>query len=136
MIRFIVGPHGRLFVAAVAFSFVINLAMLAPSLYMLQVFDRVFASQSELTLLALTLVMLYLFIVMTFAEWSRSRLLVRTGVKLDTQLDSRVFNASFESYLRQPGANPTQPFSDLTNIRQFLTGMGLFALLDAPWTPI
>jgi len=126
----------REFLVCLIFTMVINLLMLTPTLYMLQVFDRVFASQSELTLLALTLVMLYLFIVMTFAEWSRSRLLVRTGVKLDTQLDSRVFNASFESNLSRPGANPTQPFSDLTNIRQFLTGTGLFALLDAPWTPI
>ena len=46
MIQFIVGPHGRLFVAAVAFSFVINLAMLAPSVYMLQVFDRVLSTRS------------------------------------------------------------------------------------------
>jgi ATP-binding cassette subfamily C exporter for protease/lipase len=118
------------------FTLVINLLMLTPTLYMLQVTDRVFASRSELTLLALTLFMLLLFLVMTFAEWSRARLLVRTGVKLDLQLDSRVFNASFESYLGQVGVHPTQPFSDLTQIRQFLTGTGLFALLDVPWTPI
>ena len=126
----------REFFVCLIFTMVTNVLMLAPTLYMLQVFDRVLVSQSGVTLLALTLVMLFLFSVMAFAEWSRSRLLVRTGVKLDTHLDSRVFNASFAAHLGMLGANPTQPFADLTNIRQFLTGTGLFALLDAPWAPI
>ena len=126
----------REFAVCLVFTMVVNILMLTPTLYMLQVFDRVFISRSELTLIALTLVMMFLFAVMAFAEWSRSRLLVRTGVKLDTQLNSRVFNASFEAYLNKLGANPTQPFADLTNIRQFLTGYGLFAFLDAPWAPI
>lgn len=115
---------------------VANLLMLTPTLYMLQVFDRVLISRSELTLLALTLIMLFLFGVMAFAEWARSRLLVRTGVRLDERLNSRVFNASFEAALNQGGRPPTQSFSDLTNIRQFLTGNGIFAFFDAPWTPI
>jgi len=126
----------REFVVCVIFTMVVNILMLTPTLYMLQVFDRVMLSQSDLTLLVLTLVMLFFFAVMSFSEWSRSRLLVRTGVKLDEQLNSRVFNASFEAYLNRSGANSTQPFSDLTNLRQFLTGQGLFAFLDAPWTPI
>ena len=126
----------REFIVCLIFTMVTNILMLTPTLYMLQVFDRVFVSQSGVSLLALTLVMLFLFAVMAFAEWSRSRLLVRTGVKLDKHLDSRVFNASFASHLGMLGANPTQPFADLTNIRQFLTGTGLFALLDVPWTPI
>ncbi len=124
------------FIVCLIFTMVVNILMLTPTLYMLQVFDRVFVSQSELTLIALSLVMMFLFAVMAFAEWSRSRLLVRTGVKLDAKLNSRVFNASFEAYLAKFGVNPTQPFADLTNIRQFLTGYGLFAFLDAPWTPI
>ena len=126
----------REFAVCLVFTMVVNILMLTPTLYMMQVFDRVFVSQSELTLLALTLVMMFLFAIMAFAEWSRSRLLVRTGIKLDNYLNSRVFNASFEAYLSKLGANPTQPFADLTNIRQFLTGYGLFAFLDAPWTPI
>lgn len=126
----------REFAVCVIFTMVVNILMLTPTLYMLQVFDRVMLSQSELTLAVLTLVMLFFFAVMAFSEWSRSRLLVRTGVKLDEQLNSRVFNASFEAYLNQSGVNSAQPFSDLTNLRQFLTGYGLFAFLDAPWTPI
>ncbi|OFZ85646.1 MAG: peptidase [Betaproteobacteria bacterium RBG_16_64_18] len=126
----------REFAVCVIFTMVVNILMLTPTLYMLQVFDRVLLSQSELTLAVLTLVMLFFFAVMAFSEWSRARLLVRTGVKLDEQLNSRVFNASFEAQLNRSGVNSAQPFSDLTNLRQFLTGQGLFAFLDAPWTPI
>lgn len=126
----------REFAVCVVFSAVINLLMLTPTLYMLQLFDRVMISQSILTLAAMTLVMLFFFAVMSFSEWSRSRLLVRLGVRLDEELNTRVFNASFESQLRQPGGNPAQAFSDLTNLRQFMTGNGLFAFMDAPWTPI
>ena len=126
----------REFGVCVIFTVVVNILMLTPTLYMLQVFDRVMLSASEFTLMALTLVMLFFFAVMAFSEWSRSRLLVRTGVKLDEKLNSRIFNASFESYLNQLGRSPAQAFSDLTNVRQFLTGQGLFAFMDAPWTPI
>lgn len=126
----------REFAVVMIFSMVVNVLMLTPTLYMLQVFDRVMVSMNELTLVALTLIMLFLFAVMGFAEWSRSRLLVRAGVRLDQELNSRVFNASFEAYLNQLEHNPVQAFSDLTNVRQFLTGNGVFAFMDAPWIPI
>jgi len=126
----------REFAICVIFTMVVNILMLTPTLYMMQVFDRVMLSRSEFTLAALTLVMLFFFAVMAFSEWARSRLLVRTGVKLDEHLNTRIFNASFESQLNQLGRNPTQAFSDLTNVRQFMTGQGLFAFMDAPWTPI
>lgn len=126
----------REFIWVGIFSMIINLLMLSPTLYMLQVFDRVLASQSELTLLFLTIIVILLFCMMAFAEWLRSRLLVRTGVKLDRQLNTRIFNASFEAYLRRAHQNPTEAFSNLTNVRQFLTGNGIIALFDAPWTPI
>jgi ATP-binding cassette subfamily C exporter for protease/lipase len=77
-----------------------------------------------------------LFGVMGFAEWMRSRLLVGTGVRLDKQLSTKVFNASFESHLSETGAKATRAFGDLIQIRQFLTGNGIFAFFDAPWVPI
>ncbi len=126
----------REFMVVGLFSMVANLLMLTPTLYMLQVFDRVMVSQSGLTLLALSLIALFLFAVMAFAEWARARLLVRAGVRLDEELNSRVFNANFEAALNQAGRNPIQAFGDLTNLRQFLTGNGIFAFFDAPWTPI
>ncbi|MBY0410804.1 MAG: type I secretion system permease/ATPase, partial [Burkholderiaceae bacterium] len=118
------------------FSMVANVLMLAPTLYMLQVYDRVLMSRSELTLLAMSLITLFLFAVMAFSEWMRSRVLVRAGVRLDAALGTRVFNASFESYLSQSSAGPTRSFGDLIQIRQFLTGNGIFAFFDAPWAPI
>ncbi len=126
----------REFVLVGLFSLVANLLMLAPTLYMLQVFDRVLASQSELTLVAISLLTLCLFAVMAFAEWMRSRLLVHTGVRLDKQLSTQVFNASFEANLSHSGNAAARSFSDLIQIRQFLTGNGIFAFFDAPWAPI
>jgi ATP-binding cassette subfamily C exporter for protease/lipase len=118
------------------FSLVANLMMLAPTLYMLQVFDRVLTSRSELTLVVLSLVALFFFAAMAFAEWSRSRVLVRVGVRMNDLLSVRVFRASFDAHLRRPGLQPARPLSDLTELRQFLTGTGTIAFFDAPWTPI
>ena len=126
----------REFIVVGLFSLVVNILMLTPTLYMLYVFDRVMASQSGLTLIAVSLITVFLFAIMAFAEWIRSRLLVRVGVRLDEQLNTRVFNASFEAALVQAGYNPTQAFTELVQIRQFLTGNGVFAFFDAPWTPI
>jgi ATP-binding cassette subfamily C exporter for protease/lipase len=126
----------REFIIVGIYSMVANVLMLAPTLYMLQVYDRVLASQSELTLVAMSLLTLFLFAIMGFAEWMRSRLLVGTGVRLDQQLSTQVFNASFEAHLSQSGANPSRAFGDLIQVRQFLTGNGIFAFFDAPWTPI
>ena len=118
------------------FSLVANLLMLTPTLYMLQVFDRVMLSQSEVTLIAVTLVMILFTVVMAIAEWVRSRLLVRAGVRFDQALNARVFDASFSAHLSQDGGSATRSFSDLTNLRQFLTGNGIFTFFDLPWMPI
>jgi len=119
-----------------AFSMLANVLMLSPTLYMLQVYDRVLTSQSELTLVVMSLLTLLLFVVMGFAEWMRSRVLIGAGVRLDDALSTQVFNASFEAHLSQAGTSPSRAFGDLIQIRQFLTGNGIFAFFDAPWTPI
>lgn len=118
------------------FSFFANVLLLTPTLYMMQVFDRVMASGSEYTLAALTLLMVLFFAVMAFAEWVRSRLLVRAGARFDQALNTHVFHASFETSLAGNSRNQLQAFNDLTNLRQFLSGNGVFALVDTPWTPV
>lgn len=118
------------------FSMLANLLLLSPTLYMLQVFDRVMASRNELTLLLMSLITLFLFVVLAFTEWMRSRVLVHSGVRLDHLLGTRVFEASFEARLARLGAGAPRAFGDLLQLRQFLTGNGIFALFDAPWTPI
>ncbi len=118
------------------FSAIINLLMLAPSLYMLQVYDRVLQSQNEITLLMLSLLVLGAFAFMSALEFVRSFVLIRVGAKLDMQMNKRIYTAAFEQNLKKGGGNPGQALQDLTQIRQFLTGNGLFAFFDAPWFPI
>ena len=113
-----------------------NVLMLTPTIYMLQLYGRVLKSGSELTLLMVTIFLVLFYGVMTVAEWLRSRILVRAGVRLDENLNALVFTASFEAYLKRARQNAGEAFADLTNIRQFLTGSGIIAFFDTPWTPL
>jgi ATP-binding cassette subfamily C exporter for protease/lipase len=124
------------FMVAGIFSLVTNLLLLTPTIYMLQVYDRVMLSQSMGTLTAVSLICLFFFGVLTFAEWSRSKLLVISGVRLDELLSKRLFHASYEAYLNPEVTNPLRSFNDLTDLRQFLTGNGVLAFFDTPWAPI
>ncbi|AOE60757.1 type I secretion system permease/ATPase [Pseudomonas corrugata] len=125
------------FLAVGFFSFFVNLLMLVPSFYMLQVYDRAVGSASLSTLLMLTLIMLLLMTTMGGLEWVRSRIMVRVSTRLDSLLGQRLFDASFKQALTTCGMNASaQPLSDLSGLRQFLTGNGLFAFFDAPWIPI
>jgi ATP-binding cassette subfamily C exporter for protease/lipase len=126
----------REFWTAGFFSFVANSLLLTPTLYMLQLYDRVMVSGSELTLVAVSLITLFLFALMALAEWGRSRLLIQAGVRLDKLVSARVFDASFAASLNQAVKNPARVFGDFTQIRQFLTGSGILTLFDVPWTLI
>jgi ATP-binding cassette subfamily C exporter for protease/lipase len=119
-----------------AFSAISNLLMLVPSLYMLQVYDRVLGSRSETTLMMLTIMMLVAYMLMSGLELIRSFVLIRVGAKFDMQLNKRVYTAAFEQNLKRASGNAGQSLSDLTSVRQFLTGSALFAFFDAPWFPI
>lgn len=118
------------------FSAVINMLMLMPAIYMLQLYDSVLTSRNETTLLMLTLIMLGAYIFMGALEYIRSFVLIRVGAQLDMKLNKRVYTAAFEESLRQGDSNAGQALKDLTNLRQFLTGNSLFAFFDAPWFPI
>jgi len=125
------------FISVGFFSFFVNLLMLVPSFYMLQVYDRAVGSGSLSTLLMLTLIMLLLMITLGSLEWVRSRIMVRISTRLETLLGQRLFDASFKQALNTGGMNASaQPLSDLSSLRQFLTGNGLFAFFDTPWIPI
>lgn len=118
------------------FSAIINVIMLVPALYMLQVYDRVLASRNETTLLMLTVMVLAAYLLMGALEFVRSFVLIRVGAQLDMKMNKRIYTAAFEQNLKSGGGNAGQALQDLTNIRQFLTGNGLFAFFDAPWFPI
>ncbi|MDM0021048.1 type I secretion system permease/ATPase [Variovorax saccharolyticus] len=118
------------------FSAIINLLMLVPSLYMLQVYDRVLASGNQTTLLMLTFMVIGTYLLMNGLELVRSFLLIRVGAQLDLKLNQRVYTAAFEQNLKRAGGNAGQSLQDLATVRQFVTGNGLFAFFDAPWFPV
>lgn len=127
----------KTFMTVGCFSAVTNLLMLVPSLYMLQVYDRVLPSRNEFTLLMLTLIMLGGYLFISVLELMRSFVLVRVGARFDMHMNKRVYTAAFEHNLKRGnGASAGQALADLTNIRQFLTGNALFAFFDAPWFPV
>lgn len=118
------------------FSGVINILMLAPALYMLQVYDRVLASGNAMTLVMLTLILLMLFAFIGALEWVRSLVVLRLSTGFDRTLAPRIFDAAFCANLSTGRLNAAQPLEDLQQLRQFATGQSLFALFDAPWFPV
>jgi len=119
------------------FSFFVNTLMLVPTLYMIQVSGRVVPSGSTSTLLMLTLILTVLLLTLGSLEWVRSRIMVRISNRLDVLLSRDVYRASFKRSLQSGGGDATaQSLNDLTSLRQFFTGAGVFAFFDAPWFPI
>lgn len=119
------------------FSFFVNALMLVPSFYMLQVYGRVVTSGSISTLVMLTLIMTALLATMGALEWVRSRIMVRMSTRLGVLLSADLYRASFRRALNSGGMDASaQPLQDMTGLRQFLSGNGLFAFFDAPWLPV
>jgi ATP-binding cassette subfamily C exporter for protease/lipase len=126
----------KVFYTIAAFTACVNILMLVPSIYMLEVYDRVLASRNETTLYMLSIMVLGLFALISVLEYIRSMVVIRIGAKMDSFLNNRVYTAAFEQNLRSTGVNAGQALNDLTTIRQFVTGNGMFAFFDAPWFPI
>lgn len=119
------------------FSGVVNLLGLTGSFFMLQVYDRVLASRSVPTLVALSVLAAALYGLQGFIDILRARLLVRVGAYLDERLATRLY----ETMLRLPlhtarGRDNLQPLRDLDTLRNFLSGQGPVAILDLPWIPV
>lgn len=110
--------------------------LLAPAIYMLQVYDRVLTSRNETTLVMLTLLVAGLLALEAVLEFVRSRVMIRVGASLDMKLGATVFDAALARHLAARGDGPAQALADLAALRQFLTGRGVFAFFDAPWTPL
>ncbi len=121
------------FTAVAVFSALLNLLYLAPTIYMLQVYGRALPSRGLETLLFITLIFLLATITLSLLDWVRSRLLVRASVRLDRLVSPRVVSALLA---RRDGATNSQSLRDFDTLRTTLTGPGVLALFDAPWTPI
>lgn len=123
------------FMAVGVFSLFINVLMLVPAIYMLQVYDRALGSRSVETLLMLTVIVVVLFVTMALLQMVRSAILVRIGNNIDEQLSGKIFSGMFRQAIDRPGNQSAQPLSDLTSLRQYLTGQGPIAFFDGPWLP-
>ncbi|WP_339442416.1 ABC transporter transmembrane domain-containing protein, partial [Pseudomonas proteolytica] len=130
------GDYKNHLISVGCFTALINLLMLVPSIYMLQVYDRVLSSQNETTLVMLTLMVVGFFAFISMLEVIRSFVVIRIGSQLERRFNLRVYKAAFECNLRHGQVHAGQSLGDLTHIRQFITGPALFAFFDAPWFPI
>ena len=117
---------------AIGFSMLISLLALAPTVYMLEVYDRVVNSRSGMTLAMLTVMIVLAYAVMELLEKVRGALMRAAGVQIDQALSKRVYDAMFQGFLkRQVGGSP-QIFADLKAVREFLASPALMALFEAP----
>lgn len=118
------------------FSSLINIMALAPSIYMMQVYDRALQSRNEITLIMLSIIIFGILGITAFLEYIRSMVAIHVSKKIDSELSNRVFSAEFDAQLEKSPANAGQTLSDVTMLRQFFTGNSLFAFFDAPWFPV
>src|SRR6266853_5278144 len=123
------------FITAASFSLFINLLYLAGPLYMLQVYDRVISSASEVTLVMLTIALLLAYLALAGLDAVRARVLTRASIRLDQKIAARVMTAVIDRSASFGGAR-SQLLRDFDTFRQFVTGMGIHAVFDLPWAPI
>lgn len=117
------------------FSIFVNLLMLTGPLFMLQVYDRVLASRSVPTLVALFLLIVGLFAAMALLEAVRGRIGTRIGATLQADLDARVFRAAM-SAPQSVGKEAATALYDLEAVRKFAGSPLAFAFFDLPFAPL
>ncbi len=120
------------FVRAAWFSVIASALVLAPSGYMLEVYDRVVNSRSHMTLTMLTILVLGAYLLMEVLEWARSELMREAGLALDAKMRPRIFRAIFEANLKRIPGGSVQPMNDLRTVREFLYSPALLSLMEAP----
>ena len=130
----IVSVHKKAFISAFIFSFVMNILMLTPSFYMLQIYDRVLTSFNPWTLLTLTLITIFLYGLMALLERVRSLINVSIASNIENDLSQKVYAVSHR--IQDQKTNIIQLLNDVVAIRQFISGPSFNSMLDVPWTPI
>ena len=120
------------FTRAAWLSAVASLLVLAPSAYMLEVYDRVVNSRSHMTLAMLTLAVLAVFVVMEVLDWARSQLMHQASMALDQRMSGRIFSAIFEAHMKRMPGGTAQPMNDFRTVREFLNTPVLIACMEAP----
>ncbi|MBV7380402.1 type I secretion system permease/ATPase [Maritimibacter dapengensis] len=137
-LRSVMRRNRGLFWAVGLFSTFVNILMLTGPLYMLQVYDRVLGSRSVETLIALTVLMAFLFGMMGFLDFTRGRILARVGARFQAALDKRVFRAvlRYDSMLNRNSDSSENGLKELESVRRLLSSPVFSSLFDLPFTPI
>ena len=125
-------PLKPVIVKAIGFSTLISLLALAPTVYMLEVYDRVVNSRSGMTLAMLTVMIVLAYAVMELLEKVRGSLMRAAGVQVDQSLSKRVYDAMFQGFLKRQVGGSMQVLNDLKLVREFLANPALMAILEAP----
>jgi ATP-binding cassette, subfamily C, bacterial EexD len=123
----------RHLLVAAAFGIASNLALLTPTIYLLQVYDRVLPSRSLETLWMLMAFMAIALCIMLIVDVARSRLLSHLGMQLGNRLDRLALDARIDAQARQLPQQTIATPGDINTLRGFFTGAGVIAFLDAPW---
>ncbi|ETA52526.1 type I secretion system permease/ATPase [Ponticoccus alexandrii] len=118
------------------FSFFVNMLMLTGPLYMLQVYDRVLGSRSEATLVALSVLVVFLYGMMGILDYVRGRVMGRVAARFQAALDLRVFDAVMRRSAVQPDELAQTGLRDLESIQRLMSSPVLMAVFDIPWTPL
>lgn len=121
------------FIGAAAFSALVNLLYLTPTLYMMQVYDRVVPTAGLTTLVLISIVAVMALGSLAALDWLRTRILIRAGIRLDRDLAGTVMTRVTQAGGRTQGV---QALRDFDSLRGAISGQGALALFDAPWTPI
>ena len=114
------------------YSLVASLLVLAPTGFMLEVYDRVVTSRNHFTLLMLVILVVGAYAVMELLEWARSQILFAAGLALDQQMGDRIFSAMFAANLRRQPGGTAQAMGDFRVVREFLHSGVVVALMEAP----
>jgi PrtD family type I secretion system ABC transporter len=131
-----VRQHARFFVASAAFSLVVNLALLVPALYMLQVYDRVLSTRSVETLVMLSVVTGGALGLMFVLDLLRARLLAVAAGVFDQRIGQRSLQRLLDGFDPTTAAQHSNALRDVGVLRGFFSGAGIVSLFDAPWMPI
>ncbi|EPX86990.1 type I secretion system permease/ATPase [Salipiger mucosus] len=118
------------------FSFFVNLLMLTGPLYMLQVYDRVLGSRSEATLIALSVLVVFLYGMMGLLDYARGRVMARVAARFQSALDLRVFNAVMRRSAVQNDELAQTGLKDLESVQRLMSSPVLMSIFDIPWTPV
>ncbi|MDO7723451.1 MAG: type I secretion system permease/ATPase, partial [Loktanella sp.] len=119
------------------FSFFVNMLMLTGPLYMLNVYDRVLGSRSLETLIALSVLVAFLYGCMGILDFVRGRVMGRIGARFQAQMDRRVFSAALKATtLNRAPREAATGLRDLEAVQRLITSPALMALFDLPWSPL